>query len=34
LPDGHITGFDFVVKVEGQKIMMTQQPEDIVFVEK
>ncbi|BAZ12753.1 hypothetical protein NIES4071_45860 [Calothrix sp. NIES-4071] len=34
LPDGHVTGFDFVVKVEGQKIKMTQQPEDIVFIEK
>jgi endonuclease YncB( thermonuclease family) len=34
LPDGHVTGFDFVVKVDGQKIQMTQQPEDIVFLEK
>jgi endonuclease YncB( thermonuclease family) len=34
LPDGHVTGFDYVVKVEGQKVQLTQQPEDIVFVEK
>jgi endonuclease YncB( thermonuclease family) len=34
LPDGHVTGFDYVIKVTGQKIQMTQQPEDIVFIEK
>ncbi|MFN6570826.1 hypothetical protein [Dendronalium sp. ChiSLP03b] len=34
LPDGHVTGFDFVVKVEGQNIKLTSQPEDLVFLEK
>ncbi|MBF2066141.1 MAG: thermonuclease family protein [Calothrix sp. C42_A2020_038] len=34
LPDGHVTGFDYVIKIEGQKLWLTQQPEDLVFVEK
>lgn len=34
LPEGHITGFDFVVKVEGQNIKLTTQPEDLIFLEK
>ncbi len=34
LPDGHVTGFDFVVKVDGQNIKLTVQPEDLVFMEK
>ncbi|MBH8573175.1 nuclease [Nostocaceae cyanobacterium CENA369] len=34
LPEGHVTGFDFVVKVEGQNIKLTSQPEDLVFLEK
>jgi endonuclease YncB( thermonuclease family) len=34
LPEAHVTGFDYVVKVDGQKIKLTQQPEDLVFVEK
>jgi endonuclease YncB( thermonuclease family) len=34
LPEGHVTGFDFIVAVDGQKIKLTSQPEDIVFIEK
>lgn len=34
LPDGHVTGFDFVVKVKEQNIKLTVQPEDLVFIEK
>lgn len=34
LPDGHVTGFHYVVKVEGQKIQLTVQPEDLIFWEK
>jgi endonuclease YncB( thermonuclease family) len=34
LPDGHVTGFDFVVKVDGQNIKLTSFPEDLVFLEK
>jgi endonuclease YncB( thermonuclease family) len=34
LPEGHVTGFDFVVKVDGQNIQLTTQPEDLVFLEK
>jgi endonuclease YncB( thermonuclease family) len=34
LPDGHVTGFDYVVKVEGQNLKLTQQPENLVFIEK
>ena len=34
LPDGHVTGFDYVVKVEGQNIKLTTLPEDLVFLEK
>ncbi len=34
LPEGHITGFDFVVQVEGQTIKLTSEPENLVFLEK
>lgn len=34
LPDGHVTGFDYVVTVEGQNLKLTQQPENLVFIEK
>ncbi|MBH8563638.1 thermonuclease family protein [Nostoc sp. CENA67] len=34
LPEGHVTGFDFVVQVNGQNIKLTAQPEDLVFIEK
>jgi endonuclease YncB( thermonuclease family) len=34
IPDGHVTEFDYVVKVEGQSIKLTVEPEDLVFVEK
>lgn len=34
LPAGHVTGFDYVVKVTGQRIKMTVPPEQLVFIEK
>ncbi|MBD2775110.1 thermonuclease family protein [Iningainema tapete] len=34
IPQTHITGFDYVVKVDGQKIQLTSFPEDLVFMEK
>ncbi|MFH7025910.1 MAG: thermonuclease family protein [Heteroscytonema crispum UTEX LB 1556] len=34
LPEGHVTGFDFVVKVDGQNIKLTSLPKDLVFLEK
>jgi hypothetical protein len=34
LSTGHITGFDFVIEVDGQRLRLTHQPEDLVFVEK
>ncbi len=34
LPEGQVTGFDFVVKVDGQNIKLSYQPEDLVFMEK
>ena len=33
LSTGHSTGFDFVVKVKGQRIHLTNPPEDLVFRE-
>ena len=33
-PEGNVTGFDFVVQVDGQNIKLTSQPEDLVFLEK
>lgn len=34
LPDAQVTGFDFVVEVEGQNIKLTTAPENLVFMEK
>lgn len=34
LPEGHVTGFDFVVTVESQRVKMNYSPEDLVFMEK
>ncbi|MBW4612383.1 MAG: nuclease [Desmonostoc vinosum HA7617-LM4] len=34
LPQGHVTGFYFVVEVDGQNLKLTTQPEDLVFIEK
>jgi hypothetical protein len=31
---GHSTGFDFVVRVTGQRVKLTNPPEDLVFVER
>ena len=33
LSTGHSTGFDFIVKVTGQKLELTNPPEDLVFIE-
>jgi hypothetical protein len=33
LSTGHYTGFDFVVKVDGQTVRLTTEPEDLVFQE-
>lgn len=33
LPNGHITGFDYVVEVNAQTIKLTQPPERLVFIE-
>ena len=34
LPQGHVTGFDYVIKVTGQRIKMTVPPGQLVFMEK
>lgn len=34
LPTGHVTGFDFVIDVQGQRVRLTEQPENLVFMEK
>lgn len=34
LKEGHVTGFDFVVEVDGQNLKLNYQPEDLVFIEK
>ncbi len=34
LPQGQVTGFDYVIKVTGQRIKMTVPPEQLVFMEK
>jgi hypothetical protein len=34
LPEGHVTGFDYVVEVKDQTIKLTQPPERLVFMEK
>jgi endonuclease YncB( thermonuclease family) len=34
LPDAQVTGFDFVVKVEGQNVSLSVLPEQLVFMEK
>jgi hypothetical protein len=33
LPTGHFTGFDFVVRVDGQSVRLTTEPENLVFQE-
>lgn len=33
LPTGHYTNFDFVVRVDGQTVRLTTEPEDLVFQE-
>ncbi len=34
LPQGHVTGFDYVIKVTGQRIKLTVSPKQLVFMEK
>ena len=34
LPQGHVTGFDYVIKVTGQRIKLTVPPGQLVFMEK
>ena len=34
LPTGHVTGFDFVIAVDGQRVRLTEQPENLVFMER
>jgi hypothetical protein len=34
LPDAQVTGFDVVVKVDGQKVNLSVSPEQLVFMEK
>jgi hypothetical protein len=34
LSTGHSTGFDFVVRVTGQRVRLTNPPEDLVFEER
>ncbi|MBW4509532.1 MAG: thermonuclease family protein [Scytonematopsis contorta HA4267-MV1] len=34
LPDGHVTGFDYVVEVNEQNIKLKELPENLVFIEK
>lgn len=34
LPEGHYTGFDTVVEVEGQTVRLARAPEDLIFEEK
>ena len=33
LPSGHITGFDYVINVQGQHVELTEPPENLVFME-
>lgn len=34
LSEGHVTGFDYLVEVDGQNIKLTTSPENLVFMEK
>ena len=33
LPAGQVTGFDFVIDVQGQRVRLTVPPENLVFME-
>ncbi|MGE5765486.1 MAG: hypothetical protein ACM3ZF_16965, partial [Mycobacterium leprae] len=33
IPDGHATGFDNLLRVEGQTVALTRRPEEVVFIE-
>ena len=34
LPDGHVTGFDYVVTVNGQHVSLMTPAENLIFIEK
>jgi len=34
VPSGHVTGFDYVVDVQGQRVALTESPDNLVFMEK
>jgi len=34
LPNGHVTGLDYVINVRGQRVKLTELPENLVFMEK
>ena len=34
LSSGHVTGFDFVIDVERQRVRLTEPPDNLVFIEK
>ncbi|AKG22590.1 thermonuclease family protein [Calothrix sp. 336/3] len=34
ISEGHVTGFNYVVEVQGQNLKLTRLPEDLVFIEK
>jgi hypothetical protein len=34
IPDGHVTGLDNLVRVDGEVVALDQRPEDLVFMEK
>jgi hypothetical protein len=34
VPSGHVTGFDYVINVQGQRVALTEPPDNLVFMEK
>jgi hypothetical protein len=34
ISNGHVTGFDYVIDVQGQRVRLKEQPENLVFMEK
>ena len=34
IPSGHVTGFDYIIDVRGQRVALTERPENLVFLEK
>jgi hypothetical protein len=33
ISDGHATGLDTIITVDGQTVTMTRPPEDLIFIE-